>query len=507
MRAAVYLRQSLDREQTQLAISRQREDCLKLCQQRGWQPVEYVDNSISASSGRVRPAYRKMLADVAEGRVGAVVVWNLDRLHRRPIELEHFMTLADEHHLALATVSGDVDLSTAQGRLIARLMGGVAAHETEHKKARQRRAARQKAELGRPKWRTAFGYLPETRHREDDDGTRQPDPVTAPLVRQAYAAVRAGASLNDICRLFNDAGAHGLNGRPWTPSTVSLFLRSPRNAGLRSHIHHCSTLKCPTDHPCGMNGKTEIVGRGTWEPLVDEFVWRSVQSVLDAPGRRPGPKSVTKHLLTGMLLCGKPDCPGRLGGRWVMWQTGGQPGRAKAGQVKHPGGERGHSITYTCKACRGVSMRADDVEPLVFGVVAARLAEPDAVDLLKLPQHDQAATERLRDDRTALTAKLDRLAIDYAAELLTARQVKVATDQIQAEIDAIDRQEQDQDRLRVMDGLPLGTPEVAQALAELTPGRYRAVVDLVCTVTVLPVGKGRRPDAQPRDRLAIDFRQ
>ena len=33
------------------------------------------------------------------------------------------MALADEKHLALATVSGDVDLCTAQGRLVARLKG------------------------------------------------------------------------------------------------------------------------------------------------------------------------------------------------------------------------------------------------------------------------------------------------------------------------------------------------------------------------------------------------
>ena len=53
-----------------------------------------------------------------------------------------------------------------------------------------------------------------------------PDPQTAPLVKQAYAAVLAGSSLKDIARLFNDAGAYGLNGEPWTQSTVSLFLRS-----------------------------------------------------------------------------------------------------------------------------------------------------------------------------------------------------------------------------------------------------------------------------------------
>src|SRR5688572_28920936 len=59
VRAAVYLRQSLDRDGTGLAVARQRDDRLKLCTDRGWEPVEYVDNDTSASSGRVRPAYAR----------------------------------------------------------------------------------------------------------------------------------------------------------------------------------------------------------------------------------------------------------------------------------------------------------------------------------------------------------------------------------------------------------------------------------------------------------------
>ena len=135
MQAAIYLRISSDPSGQQLGVTRQREDCAKLCADKGWTPVEYVDNDTSASNGKRRPAYETMLADIRDGRIGAVVAWDLDRLHRRPIELESFMALADEKHLALATVSGDVDLSTAQGRLVARLKGSVAAHEIEHKKA------------------------------------------------------------------------------------------------------------------------------------------------------------------------------------------------------------------------------------------------------------------------------------------------------------------------------------------------------------------------------------
>ncbi|MBI3224190.1 MAG: recombinase family protein [Mycolicibacterium cosmeticum] len=115
VRAAIYLRISSD-PTGQLGVSRQREDCTALCDERGWKPLEYVDNDVSATSGKRRPPYEQMLADIRDGCVGAVVAWDLDRLHRRPIELEAFMALADEKHLALATVSGDIDLSTAQGR-------------------------------------------------------------------------------------------------------------------------------------------------------------------------------------------------------------------------------------------------------------------------------------------------------------------------------------------------------------------------------------------------------
>lgn len=475
MNAAVYLRISSDPSGQALGVARQRDDCADLCTAKGWMPVEYVDNDVSASSSKKRPAYERMLTDIRDGRIGAVVAWDLDRLHRRPIELEAFMALADEHHLALATVSGDVDLSTAQGRLVARLKGSVAAHEIEHKKARQRRAAQQKAARGEPQWRNAFGYVlgehkPECPPACKDHHHRL-DPVTAPLVERAYAAVLAGSSISDIAREWNAAGAYGLTGRPWTPSTVSLFLRKPRNAGLRAH-----------------NG--EVVGAGTWPPLVDEETWRVAQSVLDAPGRAPGRKTVRKHLLTGVMRCGKPGCGGYLSGQWVMQPTGGQSGRPKAGAVKEPSGQMAHSITYGCKSCRGVSIRAEHVEPMVYAAVAERLARPDAVDLLKAELHDTAEAEALRRERATLLGRLDEIADERADGDLTGPQARRATERITEKLTAVERRQQDQERLRVFDGIPLGTPEVAAAVGRLSPDRLRAVIDVLVVFEVAPVGKG-----------------
>src|SRR5215207_9148101 len=159
MRSGVYLRQSRDRDGTGLAVARQRKDCLKLCTDRGWEPIEYVDNDRSAFGAKKRPAYERMLADVEAGKLAAIVVWDLDRLHRRPVELEHFIELADRHGLALATVSGDTDLGTDSGRLFARVKGAVARSEGERKSARQKRAALQAAQLGKPHSSSRpFGY-------------------------------------------------------------------------------------------------------------------------------------------------------------------------------------------------------------------------------------------------------------------------------------------------------------------------------------------------------------
>jgi DNA invertase Pin-like site-specific DNA recombinase len=433
----VYLRISEDRTGEQLGVVRQRQDCEELCRSKGWTPVEYVDNDTSASNGKRRKDYERMLTDIRDGTIGAVVAWDLDRLHRRPIELESFMALADEKHLALATVSGDVDLSTAQGRLVARLKGSVAAHEGEHRKARQLRAARQRADQGVPNWSKAFGYLGDT---------RQLDPRTAPLVKQAYADVLAGASLAGICRQWNADGVRTVTGRAWSVEVLTKFMRKPRNAGLRAY-------------------KGEIVGTGTWPALVDESMWRAAQAVLDAPGRSPGRKAVRRHLLTGVALCGK--C-----------------GHTLAGSYRADG-----RIVYVCKACHGVSILADNVEPIVYRVVAGRLAMPDAVDLLKAEQHDTAGAELLRTQRATLLAELDNIGIERADGLLTGKQAKIATDRITEKIAAVEARQHDQERLRVFDGIPLGTTEVADAIAGLSPDRLRAVLAVLATITVAPVGK------------------
>lgn len=466
LRAACYCRISSDPDDKKEGVDRQREDTAMLCELKGWTIVDvYVDNDRSASNGKRREEWERLLADVEAGKIDAVAAWDQDRVNRTMDDLQTYASLFIARGIKLATTnSGDIDLASPQGMMIAQIKTAVSQHEVAMLKLRQKRAARQKAEQGVPKWTHAFGYRRAGDVFELDD-------ETAPLVVEAYAAILTGCALSDIARLFNNAGKMGLNGKPWVPSTVSLFLRAARNAGLRSH-----------------NG--EIVGKGQWPAIVDENTWRSAQLILNDDRRKPGRKSVKQHLLTGVLKCGK--CGHHLSG----------------------GSRQKDQRVYSCVKCRGVSIRAGAVEPLLYKIVAGRLAMADANDLLKREIHDGAEAEQIRLQLATFYARQHEIGIERAKGWLTGEQAHDANEYLNDQIAELQRKQQDDERLRVFEGIPIGRPEVREAIEELPAGRYRAVLDVLMTITIKPVGKGGYQVIDPRtgrkgikeDRVKVDWR-
>ena len=141
-KAAVYLRISLDASGDGLAIERQREDCMKIIESRGWTLAGVYEDTKSASADRVRPGYTALIDSFRQGNFEALICWDLDRLTRKPRELEDWIDWASGGSLALVTANGEADLSTDAGRLFARIKASVARSEVERKGARQRRAQR-----------------------------------------------------------------------------------------------------------------------------------------------------------------------------------------------------------------------------------------------------------------------------------------------------------------------------------------------------------------------------
>jgi len=380
---AVYARISQDRSGQELGVKRQLADCRAEAERRGWTVAEeYVDDDLSAYSGKKRPAYERMLGDLAEGRRDAVIVWHMDRLHRRPAELEGFVDTCTRAGVRdVVTLSGDIDLAKGDGLLMARLLAAVAANESDSKRRRGARKALEIAQTGRPLMGGSrpFGFL-------DDRVTHHP--AEAPVMRDLAARALAGETLISLTTWLQAEGIKTVGGNEWRTNTVRQFLTNPRTWGMRVH-------------------RGQVIGTGTWEPIITPEQGERLRRLLLDPARRTN-RSARRYLLTGMLRCGK--CGNRL------YSTP-KNGVRRYGCASGP----------DARGCGGVFIYAEMLEQFITEAVLYRLDSPDMHQVITGEGPDQEQTGTLADAIQADTGQLDDLAATWAdgqiskAEWLTAR--------------------------------------------------------------------------------------
>lgn len=447
--AAIYARISTDSEGEGLGVARQIADCTAEVTRRGWTLTDtYVDNDVSATRSKVRPEYERMLADIRGGRITALVVWDVDRLTRTPRELEDIIDLADRQGLALASIGGEIDLATPQGRMTARIKGSVARHETEQQSRRLKRKFQERAEAGKPHSFAAFGY------RRRDDGTDELDPDQAEVIRSAAQMLLAGMSLRSVTAEMNNRGSTSPRGLPWSSATLKQIMLRDRNAGLRTH-------------------HGQVIGKGKWQPIYDQDVHDRVVALLTDPARKTTRGATRKHLLTGIARCGREGCDGTM----VV-----NVGRVTSGKRQPP--------AYVCPACTRIRRKQAAVDEVVEAVMIARLSQPDA--LAALAVGDPEVVERARAEVEALTARMEIAADQFADGAITGAQLKRITAKLKPQIE--------QARTRINSAMPepglseLVGPDAASRWKAAPLDVKRTAIEMLCTVTVLPSGPGRNFD-------------
>lgn len=443
LRAATYCRISDDRGGQGLGVERQRQDCDALVTSRGWESVAaFTDNDVSAYSGKPRPGYARLLEAVRAGRVDVIVAWHPDRLHRSPRELEDFIEALEAHVVHVETVqSGRWDLSTASGRLNARVIGAVSRGESEHRSARVRRALQQRAESGRSHGRRPYGWTA--------DGAV--DREQAVVVAEAARRIVAGDSLRGIVADLNAREVPAPSGKPWGKVSLRHLVLRERNVGLL--VRH-----------------GQVIREGEWPPILDRGLWEQTRAVLSDPTRRTSTSSAAAHLLSGIARCGV--CGGSI----------------RAGKNRTVD-------SYRCAARSCVSRTRADVDALVTGVVLGRLALPDAAALLR-PERREDVSAAL-DEADELRARLDNAADDYADGKIDSRQLERITARLRPRMEAAQVRARRVDDSPLLDGL-IGADNMEAAWLALPLTRRRAVVDLLLAVTVNRTAPGARdfdPDA------------
>jgi site-specific DNA recombinase len=282
--AAVYCRISKDDAGDRLGVDRQERLCRELAARDGLDIGEVlVDNDLSAFGRTRRPAFERLVSMLRAGEVATVLVYHVDRLYRRATDLERLVEIVEATGAEVRTVAaGTVDLGTASGRMVARMLGAAAQHESERLSERAKAKSQELAMKGAaPGGRPPFGY---TRRLDVDGKPRGPYVVNeseAASLKRMAALVLEGRSLLSIARQMTAEGVQTREGRPWHHSTVRAVLINPAVAALRVH-------------------RREIAGPGEWDALLDRTTWEQVRAVLADPARKRT-RPARSYLLAGLV--------------------------------------------------------------------------------------------------------------------------------------------------------------------------------------------------------------
>jgi site-specific DNA recombinase len=274
VRVGIYARLSRNREGESTSIARQIAACRGRFEPE-WQEVEiYEDDDLSAYSGKVRPAFERMLADIESGRIEVVVALALDRLGRQPKDIERLLGTGGR----FIAIRDGLDSATASSELLIRIMAAVAKMESDNTSAR---ILSKHAELRtNGQWsggRRAFGLT-------DDWSETVPEEVA--VILEAADRILAGEGLAGIATDWQERGVVTRGGKVWDTSSIKRMLLSPRMIGKR-------------------RVGAELSIEAGIPAVLDDETWRRVAAILTNPARRMSHSNAVKYLLAGFLTCGR----------------------------------------------------------------------------------------------------------------------------------------------------------------------------------------------------------
>lgn len=445
-----------DEDEKGRGVARQEKDCRGLAKRLDWKVSEvYSDNDVSAYDGKVRPKFEEMLDAIKRGQFDGLICWHTDRLSRSMKDLERVIEVCDAADVPIRTVNGgDLDLSNATGKMMARILGSVARQESEHKGERQRRANIQRAEAGG--WWSShrvFGYTMKGEVIEAE----------AKMIRQAAADILAGCTLTAIARRWNDAGVTTTRGARWDVSRVKRLMVNPRYAALRTYKRKSDKV-------------AKIVGPGDWEAILDHETHAGVSAILTNPSRgRSAVSWERRYLGSYRYRCGRCD------------------GLMKHAISTHSDGSTYHR--YTCIESAHLSRAQVDLDAYVESVALDMMRDAKALRKILTAANKKNGGDpaELRARRNALQAQKDELAALFTDGVLDGPAVRREAAKLSDRIGAVDAALAEMARRSPLaDLLAEGVDKLDQRWSEASVDMKGKIIDEMFTVVVIPAPKGPR---------------
>ena len=440
----IYCRISKDNNGDKLGVERQEKACRDLAQLHGLKVSHvFVDNDISAHSGAERPAFQDMMKRLERGEARGIIVWHVDRLYRRLVDLEKIVDVVERTKAEIRTVNaGDLDLNTATGRMLARILGSTASYEVEHAQERLKASIVQRAEQGR--W--LGGQAPYgLDFHPTEKGNLIVVPEQAKITQEAVRRLLRGEGILGVVTDFNRRGLTSKRGGRWRSSGLRSLVTSPSIAGLAT-----------------LHGS--IIGKGVWPAIVDEGDWYALQELLNDPARKTNRQ-----------------------GRVRKWQGAGTYECGRCGEKLRPAKYAGSRTQgYRCYGC-SLQCKQAELDALVDTLVVGYLDKPE--NRLRVVRQDDDATDfaDLTERRALLVARKNRLGALFADGQIDDAQLTSGTVEIGRQLEGIDAQLAQARSSSPLAEMMLSGDDLADHWAALTPDVRAQIIGMLMKVILLPV--------------------
>ncbi|MBR4262307.1 MAG: recombinase family protein [Bacilli bacterium] len=254
----------------------------------------YEDGGISAKTGNHRPEFERMLEDGKNGCFNTVLALKLDRISRSVFDMERINKFFEENNLTLICLYDQYDTSTANGRMIQRIMTSVAQNEIERTSERTKIGLDGAIKEGHIPGKTPVGYY-------RDNKKLAVDPLSSLVVERVFKSYARGISHYKIAEQLNNEKA--LNKTNWTDNSIRRILDNPVYKG---------------DYLSNKGKKSEKYYENVCPAIIDKDLWEYCQD--QAPRNLKHYQRNKVYLFLQKLCC--PKCGRTMGGKATRKKNG-----------------------------------------------------------------------------------------------------------------------------------------------------------------------------------------
>ena len=417
---AAYIRVSTDEQADRgNSLIEQQERLISYCRAMGWdQPMFYIDDGYSAKDLN-RPAIKRLLDDVSQGKIRIILTTKLDRFSRNLLDLLQTIRFLQDHDCNYVSASENFDTSTAVGRMTLQLLGTFAEFERERISERVKEnmlslARNTNKALTKP----CYGYdVIDAQYAINEDEAR--------FVRMMFDLAEQGHGYRKIAQILNENGSKTKQGKPWDQVNVKRLLKNPTVAGRL--VYNKRQNK---------NGKIVYRDSNEWivkennhPAIIQPERFDAIQGVLQSRSRAHKHADSETYLLTGLVKCGY--CGGNMKGCTARHK------RAAKTYIYYRYVCASYVLGYGCKHH---TVHRDDLETVIIKEIES--ISKSSTKELKVKTSTPSMDEKMRwlqNSLARLDKRIQKQIEAYELDLISAADLKAARERIDAERSEIKR--------------------------------------------------------------------